>query len=243
MAKMYLRSQVSRFVILFVERSGSTYLATLLDAHPDILARREEFAHLRQRGKDGAEQLAWARQFFTPPLVGDRKALGFKTKMVDILDQDGFAKLLKEFQCRIILLQRRNLVKAVISTINADRLHQASGNWNLLKESDRLPAFNVDLDKFDQMLLERRDWDREIEGYVNHLKLPTLPLFYEDMLVDETAFMRRIFDFIGVNYAPVKGKTIKNTTDNLREAILNFDELRGKYNGTDFELMFDEVLV
>jgi LPS sulfotransferase NodH len=243
MASIYLRNQVTRFVILFVERSGSTYLATLLDAHPQILAKREEFAHLRQRGKNGADQLDWARQFYTPPLVSQHKAVGFKTKMVDIIDPDGFARLLHDLHCRIIVLQRRNIVKAAVSTINAKRLHEASGNWNLLNDSDRLPAFPVDLDEFDRLLRERQAWDREIEEFTQRLHLPSLQLMYEDLLVSESAFMQRVFDFIGVRYEPVTGKTLKNTRDDLRDAIVNFDELRNHYLGTRYEQMFDEVLV
>jgi LPS sulfotransferase NodH len=243
MSPIFLRHQVTRFVILFVERSGSTYLATLLDAHPDVLARREEFAHLLQKGKGGVEQLAWAREFYSPPLFGDRKALGFKTKLVDILDKPGFAQLLKENGCRVVQLQRRNHVKAAISTLNAKRLHEVSGNWNLLNETDRMPAFPVNLEEFERLLQERLEWDRELEDYVESLKLPSLPLYYEDMLINEDEFIRRVFEFMGVRYLAIKGKTLKNTQDNLRDAIVNFDELRRKYAGTPYEPMFDEVLV
>lgn len=242
MSPVFLRKQVTRFVILFVERSGSTYLATLLDAHQDILARREEFAQMRQRGAGGAEQLEWASQFYTPPLVGDHKAIGFKTKIVDILDPDGFAQLLENTNCRIIQLYRRNAVKAAISTINAKRLYDASGNWNLLKESDRLKPFSVDIDEFEQLLKERQEWDREVDDFANRLKLPKMTLYYEDLLQDEKLFKERVFDFIGVRHLPVQGKTIKNTQDDLRRAILNFNQLRSRFAGTIYEPMFDEVL-
>ncbi len=243
MPSFFLRSKVTPFVILFVERSGSTYLATLLDAHEDILAKREELAHILQRGGKSAEQLEWARRFLSPPLIGRHAALGFKTKMVDILDPVGFQQLLNERHCKIIQLHRRNLVKAAISTMNAKRLHDSSGNWNLLKETDRLDAFSVDINKFEHLLSERLNWDREIEEFVKRLSLPVLKLFYEDMLLDETAFMRTIFDFISVRYLPVKGKTIKNTSDDLRRAISNFEELRSRFSGTEYESMFDEVLI
>jgi len=242
MSPIFLRNQVTRFVILFVERSGSTYLATLLDAHEDVLARREEFAQMRQRGAGGAEQLEWASQFFSPPLVGKHKAIGFKTKIVDILNPDGFAQLLMEHNCRILQLHRRNAVKAAISTINAKRLYDASGNWNLLKESDRLEPFSVDLDEFERLLLERQEWDREVENYADRLKLPKMILYYEDLLLDENGFKQRVFDFIDVRNLPVEAKTKKNTQDDLRRAILNFDQLRNKFAGTIYEPMFDEVL-
>jgi LPS sulfotransferase NodH len=242
MRLIYLRPQVTRFVILFVERSGSTYLATSLASHPEIDARREEFAHLRQRGADGAAQLEWARSFWTPPLLGREKARGFKSKLEDILDPDGFGRLLRERGARVIQLQRRNLIKAVVSTINARRLYEASGNWNLLRESDRLPAFEADPAEFSHLLEERIRWDRELEHYVESLGLPRLCLFYEDLLRKETDFIARVFDFIGARRREVRGKTFKSTKDDLREVLLNFDELRDQYAGTPYHAMFSEVI-
>ena len=39
---MFLRLQVTPFVILFVERAGSTFLITALKSHPQILALTEK---------------------------------------------------------------------------------------------------------------------------------------------------------------------------------------------------------
>ena len=238
----FLRPQVTRFVVLFVERAGSTYLMSTLASHPEIHALREQFAVLRQQGTDAAGQLQWARELWTPPLIGEHAAIGFKTKLVDVLDPAGFAALLREKQVRIIQLERRNAVKGVISTINARRLHEASGNWNLLQEADRMPPFAVDFDEFQRLLAVREEWDRELEAFVSGLQLPTLPLYYEELLEDENAFLRKVVDFLEAPERPVQGKTLKHTTDDLRQAITNFDELRARYAGARYESMFDEVL-
>jgi hypothetical protein len=243
MGPIFFRPQVNRYVTLFVERSGSTYLATALASHPEIKALREELADLRQKGAQANEQLSWVNEFFNTPFMGPYKAYGFKTKIVDILDPDGFANLLKAKGCRIIQLLRRNTVKAAISTINARRMYQASGNWNLLSEADRQPAFEVDVDEFDVLIRQRQGWDRELQDYVNKLDLPTLQLYYEDLLKDESSFLGSVFEFLEVAPRPVKGKTLKNTEDDLRKAIINLDELRSRYEGTPFTAMFDEVLV
>lgn len=240
---IFFRNQVNSFVMLFVERAGSTYLTTLLNSHPDILAQGEKLDILKQKGHNAQTQLEWTRQFLTPPLIGRNKARGYKTKLKDVLDQDGFAQLIQEMDCKIIQLQRYNSVKAVISTINAKRLWEASGNWNLLNESSRLPAFAVDPDEFAERLQQREAWDRELEAYVQRLQLPTLTLHYEDLLKDENSFKQRVYSFLGVKPKPAQGITLKNTNDDLREVILNFDELYARYSGTPYQVMFDEVLV
>lgn len=239
----YLRSQVTRFIVLFVERAGSTYVMSCLDSHPEVHALREQFAVLRQQGEDADGQLQWAWEFWTPPLIGEHAAIGFKTKLVDVLDREGFAALLHDKQVKVIRLNRRNAVKGVISTINARRLHEVSGNWNLLKEADRMSPFAVDLDEFQRLLQAREDWDSELEAFVGGLQLPTLPLYYEELLEDEGAFLSKVFAFLNVPERPVQGKTLKHTADDLRQAITNFDELRARYAGTRYEAMFDEVLV
>jgi len=237
------RFQVTPFVILFVERAGSTYLTTALKSHPEILALTEKLDALRKEGKGPAEQLEWARTFLTPPLVGRHRAIGFKTKLVDVLDRDGFARLLRERSCKIIRLQRRNSVKAVVSTMNARRQWEKSGNWNLLSESTRLPPFEVDAEQFDLLLQERERLDRDVEQYVERLELPTLALSYEDLLTDKAAFVGKTLAFLNCGSGNELGATLKNTEDDLREAILNFDQLRARYAGTRYESMFDEVLV
>jgi LPS sulfotransferase NodH len=161
---------------------------------------------------------------------------------VDILDPDGFSALVRQRGCKVIQLQRRNAVKAVVSTLNARRQWEASGNWNLLSESTRLPAFAVDVDEFDRLLEERERLDSDLERYVEQLQRPTLRLFYEDLLQDDEGFVRQTLTFLGCKTSPQPGATLKNTKDDLREAIVNFDELRARYAGTRYESMFDEVL-
>jgi LPS sulfotransferase NodH len=241
--KIFLRHQVTQFVMLFVERSGSTYLTTLLNSHPDILAQGEKLDILKQKGHNAQTQLKWTREFLTPPLIGRNKARGYKTKLKDVLDQDGFAQLIQEMNCKIIQLRRHNSVKAVISTINARRLWEASGNWNLINDdSSRMPAFAVDPDEFANLLQQRKSWDEELEAYVQRLQLPTLALYYEDLLKDEPTFIQNVYSFLEVKPKPAQGITLKHTSDDLRDVIVNFDELYVRYTGTPYQPMFDEVL-
>jgi LPS sulfotransferase NodH len=239
---LYWRNQVTPYVILFIERDGSTFLTSLLISHPEIQAIYERFAVLKQQGAGAAEQLEWARSLFTPPIFGRYSAVGFKTKLVDVEDLDGFTRLLQEKQCHIIHMHRRNSVKAVVSKINARRLFEMTGKWNLYSETDRLPALEIDPEEFDLLLEEREQANRVLEHYVNDLDLPTLKVTYEDLQVDQDAELKHILTFLKVKPYPVESKTLKNTKDNLREAVANFDELRARYSGTSFMAQFDEVV-
>lgn len=242
MPRYYFRSQVTCYVILFIERDGSTYLSSMLKSHPQILAQYEQFAVLKQQGASGVDQLAWLRGYFTPSWLGRAGALGFKTKLVDVLDPPGFVHLLQKKRCRIIQLRRLNRVKAVISRINARKLYQASGKWNLYEESDRIQPEVIDPEEFDRFLHEREQADNELQSFTQDLGLPTLEVVYEQLLLEKEAVLRQVLDFLRVPALPLAARTLKHTRDNLREVVLNFDELRARYAGTEVAAMFDEVL-
>ena len=79
-------------------------------------------------------------------------------------------------------------------------------------------------------------------AYATSLDLPLLRIDYRDLMIDPPATLARVFEHIGVEPRPVAGSTLKNTSDDLRESVSNFDELRAPYVGTEYEAMFDEVL-
>ena len=238
----YFRFQVTPFVILFVERDGSTYLTSLLQSHPEILANYEKFAVIKDSGGTADEQLAWLKSFFNPPLFGRSGAIGFKTKLVDVLDMDRFTRLLREKRVKIIQMQRQNRIKAVVSRINARRLYEATGAWNLYQESDRRPPMTVDLEEFHSFVKEREAADQQLEEYVQELQLPTLLVRYEDLQVNRDAVIGQVLSFLNVPDIVLQARPKKHTKDDLREVIVNFDELRASFSGTQYEGMFDEVL-
>jgi hypothetical protein len=49
-----------------------------------------------------------------------------------------------------------------------------------------------------------------------------------------------LYGFLDVADVATEGKTLKHTSDDLRQAILNFEELRAGYAGTRYAPMFDE---
>ena len=235
-----MRSNVASFVILFVERSGSTHLSTLLASHPDVLALREELSVRQQRGEDAEAQLKWAKEFLTPPLLGRYAARGFKTKIVDIPDLDRFEDILQTCNGRIIQLRRRNTVKGAVSTINAARLHESTGNWNLLNDGDRQPPFEVDIAEMEGLMKEREAWDEELSSYVERVGLPTLPIWYEELLYDEERVLADVFAFLNVRPHELERKIYKHTSDDLSEVMVNFDDVRARYAGTKYEEMLLE---
>ncbi|PKO13693.1 MAG: hypothetical protein CVU39_17850 [Chloroflexi bacterium HGW-Chloroflexi-10] len=240
MRGFYLSSHFTPYVILFLERDGSTYLSSLLSSHPEVEAVYERFAVLNQKEAGAAEQISWARSFWTPAWINRVKARGFKTKLVDVLDVPAFQSLMIEKKCHIIYMQRKNRIKAVISKINAKRLYDKSGYWNLYTEKDRVPLTYFDPHEVDALLQEREMLEKELESFVSGLSLPTLKITYEDLMAQRDPTLRKIFEFLHISQKDVESKTLKHTSDNLQDVIENFSELKSHYQNSPYFEMFGE---
>ena len=142
----------------------------------------------------------------------------------------------------MIYLYRENTVKRVVSLLNAIRLEEATGWWNLHKEKNRPGPFEIDPEDFDDRLRRMSASKIETEEQARSLGLPTLTFKYEDILKDVEGVRRTVFAFLGVKHIEVDGSPLKTTSDDLRDVIINFDDLRSRYIGTEFEWMFSEVL-
>jgi len=223
------------FVILFQGRSGSTFLTEALASHPNISVGGEALAELRSSGVEA--QLAWARDCFARASPAGCLALGYKTKLVDVLDYDSFAEVLKFANCRIVHLGRANLVKQAISWIRADLLFDRTATWNIHDRSRIVPPISVAVDEVLDRMSMLEDGKRELEQFVASLGLPTCKVHYEQLQAAPEAEFDRIQQFLGLIKHPLQAMCIKHTDDDLGRVVLNYEELREALAGTVYEAM------
>jgi hypothetical protein len=232
---------IQRFTIFFQGRSGSTYLVEALDSHPQIRCEIERLVGLRKAGAAG--QLKWIDEFFAAEEEPRASAVGFKTKLDDVVDKESVAELLHRVHAKVILLSRLNVMKMIVSWFNSERLYAATGEWNQYPPGAPLSPFEIDLAKFDRRLGLVLHGRARLEAYVRSLKLPRMQVCYEDLLANEQRTLGQVCEFLGVDAMPLQGRCVKTTSDDLRQVITNYDELYAQYKGTHFQLMLDEVLV
>jgi hypothetical protein len=238
--KMLGRGEIVKFVLLFTGRSGSSYLMDLLDSHPDIRAQGEILASATHLGAE--DQLKHVREFFSPGVLRAYKVIGFKTKLVDIFEPTDFSQLLHEMKCRIIVMNRENVVKSVVSRIFAERIYETYSEWNITKQSMRLPPIDIAPDIFENFLQHKEKVEEELFSFVESIQLPKTFVTYEDLLRDPQRCLKGILEFLDVPSVPLNSDIKKHTSDNLRQVVSNFSEIRAKYVGTRYESMFDEVV-
>ncbi len=230
------RQRVTRFVILFPGRVGSTFLVSALAEHPEIAIEGEVLSSLRSDGS--ARQLEWSRGWLRGRMFGRARARGFKTKLRDVVDPEAFATLLRDLDVKVILMDRRNDVKHAVSRVTAKALHDTTGKWNRYDDDQPPGPVMIDLERFHRLLEGVVADKREIDAYVQRLDRPTLRIDYEDLLADPATAFAAVQSFVGVTPRPVAGATQKNTSDDLREAVANFDELLASVDDPAVRAMF-----
>jgi hypothetical protein len=234
--KVYLMPQLTSFVVLMQGgRVGSAYLISALDSHPSIRAYQEILVD-----KESSEQVEVYTRLLRSKVISKVKAVGFKTKLSDVVDPETFSEYLNRNGVKVIALRRRNLVKIVVSWINCERLFKATGRYHLYGSDDPVDPTHLDLDDFAVRLhcvSEQRD---RFEEFVwGQLETQVLTIWYEDMFSSEShEAISSVLRFLGVKIRPVHGTTSKVTSDDLSDAIANYEELRTAYFGTEYEEMF-----
>ena len=200
----------------------------MLNGHPQIRAKGEGLVGHKRSEK----QLIRARKMLTDRENTDLAAVGFKTKFKDIKDFEAFRQLLCELNTSVIYLTRENHVKWAISRLNAVRLHENTGKWNLTKNDHRLPPLEIDFEKFDRILKHTPEWVRVADDKIASLDLPKLRISYEELLLKRKQTLGDIFTFLGARQYDVFTSARKNTGDELSKAIKNLSELRDRYRCT-----------
>ncbi len=239
-----------RAVISGRGRIGSHMLATALQQHTRIYARTEVF------GLVGMQRLRFVvSALLDKPEkeVGEDDILGY---LMDYLEDQAsrhgaqalvfislyyellsapftqaLRRAFRERDFRIIHLTRRNLLKRLISSTVA----KETGAY--LAGSAQL---RVRLDA--ERIVEDIQFTLQSEAQVRarFAGTPCLDLVYEDVCADFRGAMRQICKFLEVPYDEVQPETMKQENRTMREAIVNYDELKARFSGSRYERLFEE---
>lgn len=230
----------AHFIILFFGRTGSTVLVEELRRQRRVRADYEILAECKAQGPEA--QLERARRCYAGSLRPLRAA-GFKTKLWDVLDPEGLAAVLREAEARVIHMRRDNVVKGAISTINADRLRERTGQWTMYREEHRPEPFAVDIGRLRSWIASREEGDERIRAYIRDLDLPSMELTYEDLVGRPGDAVERLGEFLGVRLRPPaldRAQSKKVTPDDLRNILTNYDAVAAALRGTPYEPMLTE---
>jgi LPS sulfotransferase NodH len=247
----YARGGSNPFVIVFLARTGSNYLAAMLDSHPEITCHHELFIEgevhraLTYKGTDVSfgtaedrERDPWGflKRVFTYP--DGSKAVGFK-----IAPRNNFwvvVSLMLNRRVRKIVLSRRNWLMVYTSNLIAFQ----TGSWSRhVAEAGRAAVadgrVHVDPAEFRRYAGKRIAFYRTLRTLLKLTGQRSFSLDYEDLKDPET--LRRLLAFLGVSAeVPLTERTIKQNPDRLSDRIANYQEVAQALRHTRYAWMLDQ---
>lgn len=238
---------VVKAVILFEGRCGSSHLTELLAQHPNGAFFGEELHTLKENG--WSAQRDWIAKIFSMEEHNGKplKLAGFKTKLraIDTENRRKFLEILDQNNVRVIRMYRQNIVKQAIS---AERAHDLVTRYNIYN----VPADRPDVERSkktpiskDQLCYWLNYFNQEepkIDQFIIHLprRVKSILVSYEELLYARQDTIDRTYKFLGLepHYA-IRDIFIKNTDDDLRNAIENYEEVRDWISSTRYSGMVE----
>jgi hypothetical protein len=186
------------------------------------------------RGRD--EQVEWLHQHYARrdgvSIIGSKQAVRAMT------DPDAIAEGCRELEVELVLMHRRNLVKAAVSQIRAEQYAEKTkeetghAQWGVKPGSPGLGPSEIDPDVLVtriRIMAEATDALLQVFGSSPHLSVA-----YEDIQSDPHAVIDGVSSALSLDLAPIQLAFQKATSSALREDVTNFEQLHARLTGTPY---------
>jgi LPS sulfotransferase NodH len=254
---------MTQAIILTTQRTGSTFLVTCLDSHPEIgclgellagsrLFRVPDLVYRSRYATKAYRYLrsgAWyptrtMRRYLDEARIGTlqldrRPVMAFKVMYNQIRPPWIMNFLRERTSLRILHLRRANLLKTYVSSRLLTVKREDS--W---KPHTTEPVAAVSMPVSPAAALE--SMRRAVAQYEAHERLfadhPRLQLRYETMIDGQglaPGVARDICRFLGVSDLPMRSSLVKMNPERLQDMVTNYDELASAIAQTEFASMLD----
>ena len=243
----------TRFVIISRGRSGTSFLRSMLNNHPQVTTFGEIF---RKYGEIG-----WDR----PDYRSSQTQLDLiQTNPVSFLEDDLFRTYPKEVaavgfklfyyharnpewenvwqylqdspEMRVIHLRRENVLATHLSLRRAFMTNQ----WNSKSgKTEDAPMITLTYEDCLEAFEATKQFIHDTDLFFAEHKYK-LDMTYETLSSDTETEMKRVQAFLGLEYIPTQTRLRKQNKKSLAESIANFEELKNRFAGTEFERYFED---
>jgi LPS sulfotransferase NodH len=241
----------TRFVILAAPRTGSNWLCTMLNSHPEIVCHHELFnpqgihyaldhrsgdLHLGSKEERDRSPLAFLDRLWREDF--GKRAIGFKLNRGQ--NEEVFKKLVADTGIQKLVLVRKNRIKTFVS----ERIASSTGRWeSYLGLGDALQTVKVrvELTALFEHISVNESYYSQIHGSLETTGQRSIEIAYEDLCAGKD--WERVLRFLKVARRgyELKAGTRKQTARDLREVIVNFEELEDALSGSHLEAELHSV--
>ena len=240
------------FILLGRSRTGSNLLRDLLNAHSQVIVFGEIFRHYGEIGWDFSYLPQTKRmrslieqqpaRFLERWVYGNPpphlQAVGFKLFYYHAQSsawRPVWTYLAEQEDLKVIHVKRKNILKTHLSRKKAMR----TNSWVSKSPSPakRYEPIALDYQECLEDFTKTRAWEQRYDSlFAQHQKIDVL---YEDLAGDYRVEMARVQEFLGIEYADVEPRTVKQSRRPLSTTILNYAELKEQFANTIWEEFFD----
>jgi len=245
----------TRFIILGTARTGSNFLRSLLNSNSRILAFGELFRFYDSIGWDLPD---YDRFFQSRTLVSlmqedparflekrvfrkypaNISAVGFKIFYYHAQNdtrKDVWNFLRNREDIKVIHLKRNNTLRLILSL----RIAHETDRWTDIDGTEeKNHVISISYEDCLRAFTEKPKKEKQFDiAFQNHDKIDVL---YEDLSYDYEKEMKRIQDFLGIQYEPLKPSTFKQAVLSLSKAISNYFELKDRFRETPWIKFFED---
>jgi len=234
-----------KFLIYTRGRTGSTVLTDLLNCHPDVFCDYEIFNLSNTKTKVRYPRL-YIDSCAKRAVLKGKQVYGFKVKIEQFRDEHNYPDDIDLFNrlnddgWKFIYLKRENSLNHKISGIISNKTNV----FHVKRDKDFSHGrINIDC----QLLLDILNWGDELDRMEEDKidGIPHLKLVYENDLLDNSKHQStadKAFSFLGVDSHQVNTRLKKIIPANLRDIILNYDEMVEFLKGTKFACYLEKEM-
>jgi hypothetical protein len=181
------------------------------------------------------------KQWWKNNIVNKNGNIGVNIAFNSMANRIFFQKQLNKNQYPLIIMDRENIVKTIVSQMIAESLQKYAEH-----EKVRNTKYNLDINNFLHKLHMLDILRKEMREFVSSVNVNKEYIEYEEIKRDFFAVFDKIIYFLDmqdVDYEKAKAqfnKHKKMTNNNLRNVIKNFNEIHESIKGTKFEAMLLE---
>jgi uncharacterized protein YdcH (DUF465 family) len=243
-----------KFLLLSRGRMGSNFLLTLLNNHPELVCYfepfRKKFKEKRRLAieQDGKHYLEYN---FFKPFPKYINAVGIKMFYTHgrypQLDESNtgitsygpvWDYFVERLSIKVIQLTRANLLRVYLSEQKAKQ----SGDWHNFRGSNKfknnIGPIELDYEHCRKAFQHIKQREMEFsELFRGHEKLD---IQYDQLTTNRQETLREIQRFLGVTELHLTTPLMKQNSDSLADNITNYEELKAKFKGSEWEHFFEE---
>lgn len=230
---------------------GSNFLVEHLRSHPNVVCYGELFRHPNSIGWDmtgfpsrcgesfrlySKKPVGFLKEYIWSPQPPSVSAVGFKLFYYHAKGEYGnlvwnYLESLPDL--KVVHIKRRNILQSYLSRIKANQ----SGHWKYEGGSRSWRPVALSFEECREVFERTRHYEKVHDSrFAGRCK----SVYYEDLASGTETTMRDVLHFLQLPLVTTHACLRKQNRMPLRSQISNYDDLRSRFEGTEWSVFFDE---